>query len=123
MTKLIKFIFVGAINTILCIFLFLVFNNFFKFNIFVSNLLAYLVIIPLSYILYRTYVFKPELISQNKARYLLCFVLAYLLNYFIVLCNSTYTSLSNEVIHFTGMIGYTLFFYYLNNRFVFTPKA
>lgn len=123
MTKLIKFIFAGAINTILCIFLFLVFNNFFEFNIFVSNLLAYLVIIPLSYILYRTYVFKSELISQNKARYLLCFVLAYLLNYFIVLCNSTYTSLSNETVHFTGMIGYTLFFYYLNNRFVFTPKA
>ena len=123
MNKFLKFIFVGITNTILCLVLFLVFNNFFEFDMYVSNFLSYLVVIPLSYIFYRLYVFKASTFNQNKVTYLICFVMAYLLNYFIILCFSTYTNLSNEYIHLTGMIGYTVFFYYLNNRFVFINRA
>ncbi len=123
MNKFFKFILIGAINTILCILIFFILNNFFEFNIFVSNFMSYIVVIPLSYILYKSYVFETSVVNKRKVSYLLCFTSAYLLNYLIILFASSYTNLSNELIHFSGMVGYTLFFYYLNNRFVFISKV
>ena len=122
MGKFTRFIIVGFVNTIVCFFLFIFFTQFFGFNLFVANFLSYLVIILISYALYKTFVFQSAQNLSSKKNYFLAFVISYLANYLLILLISIQVNFSNELIHMMGMICYSLIFYFLNNKFVFLSK-
>ena len=123
MNKFIKFLFVGIINTILCLLFFLFFTKFLILNIFISNFLSYIFIIPLSYILYKFYVFQTPGSIVNKTNYVIAFIAAYLMNYLLLVILSSFTGLANELIHFLGMSVYTVVFYFINKNFIFNRRA
>lgn len=122
MVRFTKFISVGLINTIFCFFLFIFFTNFLNLNVLVSNFLSYIFVIPLSYILYKLFVFQSISSSGNKINYIIAFILSYLGNYLLLITLISFTSLSNQLIHLLGMSAYTLVFYSINNTFVFKDK-
>ena len=66
MGKFTRFIMVGLTNTISCYFLFIFFTQLLSFNLFAANFLSYLVVIPVSYLLYRIFVFQSTQNNNNK---------------------------------------------------------
>lgn len=122
MGKFTRFIMVGLTNTISCYFLFIFFTQLLSLNLFAANFLSYLVVIPVSYLLYKIFVFQSTQNNNNKKSYFLSFVIAYLANYSLIFILSIQVIFSDELIHIIGMICYSLIFYFLNNKFVFLSK-
>jgi|TARA_B110000444_G_C18748051_1_gene551317 putative flippase GtrA len=120
--KFTRFIIVGLANTISCYFLFIFFTQLLSLNLFAANFLSYLVIIPISYLLYRIFVFQSTQNLNNKKNYFLSFAVAYLANYLLIFILSIQVNFSDELIHIIGMICYSLIFYFLNNKFVFLSE-
>lgn len=120
MKQLIRFLLVGALNTLLGYAIIFAFMYLIGFTAVVSNIIGYIIGLVLSYVLNRKITFRST--SESKAemlRFLLVFFLAYLANLGALLALIRIGSVHEGLAQVFAGIVYVFVSFFLNKYYVF----
>lgn len=124
MTEMIKYGFVGIINTIIGYGVFLIAYEWFLFSPEMANALGYMFGLCAAFILNKIFVFSAGKISfALAARFILAFIVAFSLNQFILILLVQHSPFLPEIAQIFAMAAYTILFYILSKYFVFVQKS
>ena len=119
-----RFLIVGATNTLICMGLIYVCKWFFGFGDASANFIGYVIGLGNSFLLNRIWTFgHAGPVLPTLGRFLLVFAVAYLLNLATVLGAIRLTGVNAYAAHLIGIAPYTLFFYFGSRHFAFRPVA
>jgi putative flippase GtrA len=122
--ELIRYGFVGLVNTALGYAIFLGFLWWAGLSTQVSNALGYGIGLSVAYVLYRYFVFKGATFSIRSAtRFILCFVVAFALNQVALWLLTGKIHVRPELAQIVAMAIYTAVFYTMNKYIVWATKV
>ena len=120
-TPFMRFILVGAFNTLLGYGMMLFLFNFAKFTYSTAYLLSYIIGFIVSYFLTRLFVFQSkQKKSMEFIKFIVAFIIAYGASYLVLHLCIEYKILPVNIAFLVGMLIYSLCFYLLNKYITFT---
>ena len=121
MKKFIRYIFVGLVNTLATYITSIILLKIFNIFLVISNLLAYIVGIFISFNLNRNFVFKSKEAEIKKQFYKFIYscLLSYLINLIFLIIFSYIFELNDYLSQILSMATYNLSFYILSNNYIF----
>ncbi|HIF36283.1 MAG TPA: GtrA family protein [Candidatus Thioglobus sp.] len=118
--SLLKYLFVGIINTLFGVAIIFIMKWYFNFGDVTSNLLGYGCGISLSFFLNKNWTFNYRGNSRNTLfLFLLVIIVAYITNLFVVLMSIHILHINGYISHLFGIIPYTFIGYMGSKHFVF----
>jgi len=121
MKKFIRYIFVGLVNTLATYITSIILLKIFNIFLVISNLLAYIVGIFISFNLNRNFVFKSKEAEIKKQfyKFICSCLLSYLINLIFLIIFSYIFELNDYLSQILSMATYNLSFYILSNNYIF----
>lgn len=120
-SELIRFGFVGLVNTAVGYLIFLGFLWLVGLSAQASNALGYCIGLSVAYVLYRYFVFRGATFSIRSAtRFIVCFVVAFALNQAMLWLLTEKAHVRPELSQIVAMAIYTATFYIMNKYIIWT---
>tara|TARA_B100000475_G_scaffold189886_1_gene161577 strand:+ start:552 stop:983 length:432 start_codon:yes stop_codon:yes gene_type:complete len=121
--KIKRFLLVGIVNAIAGYTLIIALYSLLNLNIYLSNLIGYLIGLIISFILNRNFVFKVggKIINQFL-KFIFSFFLSYFLNIFVFYISSEFINLNYYFALFIASLFYSISFFISCNFFTFKRK-
>lgn len=117
-----RFIFVGIINTLFSLMIFIIAFYQLKLNILASNVISYSFGILISYFLNSSITFKSKLNLHSFQRFIFVALFCYVLNLIVLYFFYNFILSIAWVSQLLSMCIYTIFFYNLSRLFVWTGE-
>jgi len=121
--KIKRFLLVGIVNAIAGYTLIIALYSFLNLNIYLSNLIGYLIGLIISFILNRNFVFKVggKIVNQFL-KFIFSFFLSYFLNIFVFYISSEFINLNYYFSLLIASLFYSISFFISCNFFTFKRK-
>ncbi|MNJ12156.1 GtrA-like protein [compost metagenome] len=122
--QIIKYALTGLINTAVGYGVFWILFTYFNFSAEHANAMGYGIALTLAFLLNKLFVFNKSTFHHGMIpRFVLAFALAFLLNQLVLIILHRTLGIRAEIAQLMAMGTYTVIFYVLNKRFVFSEKA
>jgi len=118
-----RFLVVGAVNTLIGLFVIYICKWFFGLGDVTANVVGYITALTNSFYLNRAWTFGSSTpVLPALARFMVIFVLAYLVNLVTVLAAIEFMGLNSYLAQAIGIAPYTTFFYFGSRYFAFKAQ-
>ncbi|WP_417665696.1 GtrA family protein [Pseudidiomarina sp.] len=118
--ELVRFILVGAFNTLIGYGVFYILFTYFQLTPYISNAFGYIAALIVAFGLSKQFVFRSTYQKGMVTKFIVAFLISFALNQFVLLLMIEYSQLAPEIAQILAMASYTLIFYLLNKYFVFS---
>lgn len=118
-----KFIFAGVANTAIGYGVFLLLVTLLDMNPSYANAIGYVIALIAAFVLNKTFVFNQSVTDRSTIpKFIVAFGIAFGINQLVLISGYRLAGLDPKVAQVFAMISYTVVFYILNKKFVFSES-
>lgn len=118
-----KFIFAGVANTAIGYGVFLLLVTLLDMNPSYANAIGYIIALIAAFVLNKTFVFNQSITDRSTIpKFIVAFGIAFGVNQLVLISSYRLAGLDPKIAQVFAMISYTVVFYILNKKFVFSEN-
>ena len=118
-----KFIFAGVANTAIGYGVFLLLVTLLDMNPSYANAIGYIIALIAAFVLNKTFVFNQSITDRSTIpKFIVAFGIAFGINQLVLISSYRLAGLDPKIAQVFAMISYTVVFYILNKKFVFSEN-
>jgi len=118
-----KFIFAGVANTAIGYGVFLLLVTLLDINPSYANAIGYIIALIAAFVLNKTFVFNQSITDRSTIpKFIVAFGIAFGINQLVLISSYRLAGLDPKIAQVFAMISYTVVFYILNKKFVFSEN-
>lgn len=118
-----KFIFAGVANTAIGYGVFLLLVTLLDMNPSYANAIGYVIALIAAFVLNKTFVFNQSITGRSTIpKFIVAFGIAFGINQLVLISSYRLAGLDPKIAQVFAMISYTVVFYILNKKFVFSEN-